>query len=63
MYLNKPSVLIHMYRTDTAFNEFTGDSDRTQAQGNHLWKIHLAHTIWTLHLLHAYVRQYTDVTT
>jgi len=27
---------IHMYRTDTAFNEFIGDSDRTQVQRDHL---------------------------
>jgi hypothetical protein len=36
---------IHMYRTDMAFNEFTGHSDITRVQGHHLWKIHLVHTI------------------
>jgi hypothetical protein len=28
----------HMYRTDMAFNEFTGDSDRTQTQCDLLQK-------------------------
>jgi len=49
--LKQAKCTIHMYRTDTAFIEFIGNSDRTWVQGDHLWKIHLVHTIRSLYYI------------